>query len=92
MYQNVKSCDTINGFQSDYFRSELGLMQGDLLSPILFSLYINEFEVSFIQGNCIPYEYLSLSFFNLLYADYLVCFDKVIGNDVRFSSKSDVIA
>ena len=47
---------TVNGFQSHYVCSDLGLMQGDVLSPILFSLYINDFEVRFIHGNCIRYE------------------------------------
>ena len=34
----------------------LGLMQGEVLSPILFSFYVNDFERECIASNCIPYE------------------------------------
>ena len=44
MYSNVKSCVTVRGFNSEYFKSSLGLMQGEVLSPILFSLYVHDFE------------------------------------------------
>ena len=44
MYSNVKSCVTVRGFNSEYSKSSLGLMQGEVLSPILFSLYVNDFE------------------------------------------------
>ena len=52
MYSNVKSCVTVRGFNSEYFKSSLGLMQGEVLSPILFSLYVNDFEKEFISSNC----------------------------------------
>jgi len=48
MYSNLKSSTSINGFQSDYFANNLGLMQGEALSPILFSLYVNDFEITFL--------------------------------------------
>ena len=48
MYNNVKSCILIGGLKSDYFANKLGLMQGEVLSPVLFAFYINDFEMEFI--------------------------------------------
>ena len=50
MYSNVKSCVTVRGYNSEYFRSILGLMQ-EVLSAILFSFYVNDFEREFIASN-----------------------------------------
>jgi hypothetical protein len=40
MYACVKSCVTVGGFQSEYFENTLGVMHGEVLSPILFSMYM----------------------------------------------------
>jgi hypothetical protein len=49
----VRTCIRVNGFNSEYFSNNLGLMQGEVLFPILFSLYVNDFENEFIaNGNC----------------------------------------
>ena len=45
MYNNVKSCVIVRGFNSEYFKSSLGLIQGEVLSPIFFSLYVNDLSV-----------------------------------------------
>ena len=42
MYNNIKSCISINGEHSNYFQSHQGLRQGENLSPIMFSLYLND--------------------------------------------------
>ena len=47
LYNNVKSCIVVEGQLSDYFCNTIGLMQGEVLSPILFNLYVNDFEMSF---------------------------------------------
>ena len=39
MYNNIKSRVTCNKKQSDYFPSNVGVRQGEILSPILFSLF-----------------------------------------------------
>ena len=78
MYENVKSCVTIEGLKSEYFRSSLGLMQGEVLSPILFSLYVNDFEVEFIKNGCTPTELQNLHLFILLYADDMVLFSETV--------------
>ena len=36
MYQGIKSCLTVNGVQTDYFSCNIGLRQGENLSPFLF--------------------------------------------------------
>jgi hypothetical protein len=50
MYQNIKSCVSHNGNTSNFFSSEIGVRQGENLSPILFSLYLNDLQ-SYLEGN-----------------------------------------
>ena len=50
MYSNIKSCVFAKGEQSEYFVSNVGVRQGENLSPFLFSLYVNDLEV-FLQQN-----------------------------------------
>ena len=47
LYNNVTSCVKLKNSITDEFPSEVGLRQGDCLSPILFSLYINPFATEF---------------------------------------------
>ena len=71
LYSNVKCCIRINNRNTDLFEVSTGVKQGCLLSPILFSMYINDltFELKNsgfgidINGEKIPL---------LLYADDLV--------------------
>ena len=44
MYQNIKSCVSLNGESSSYFVCENGVRQGENLSPILFSIFLNDLE------------------------------------------------
>ena len=37
MYSYVRSCIPVNGFYTDFFRNNIGLMQGEVISPILFA-------------------------------------------------------
>ena len=43
-----------------------------MLSPILFSLYVNDFEVNFIKDNCPSLEIQIINIFLLVYADGMV--------------------
>jgi hypothetical protein len=63
MYSNVTTCVQVDGF--NYFTNELGLIQGVVLSPILFSLYVNDCEMAFINSTCssIPLEVKDLNLF-----------------------------
>jgi hypothetical protein len=44
-------------------------MQGEVISPILFALYVNDCEMDFINHNCDPIELKELSLFLIMYAD-----------------------
>ena len=78
MYSNVKSCVTLNGFNSDFFRNSVGLIQGEVLSPILFSLYVNDFESEFLKSNCKSFDYGELNLFLLMYAGVMIFFSESV--------------
>ena len=44
MYSNIKSCISNGNDRSDYFTINCGVRQVENLSPILFSLYLNDLE------------------------------------------------
>ena len=44
IYQHTKSAVRINGQLSQPFSSNAGVMQGDNLSPLLFAIYLNDFD------------------------------------------------
>ena len=44
MYDNIKSCVSINGHMSELFNCQVGLREGENLSPILFSFYLNDLK------------------------------------------------
>ena len=45
MYLNAKSCVKMYSNLSPLFKCGIGVRQGDNLSPLLFALYINDFEL-----------------------------------------------
>ena len=44
MYSNIKSCFSLKNTKSDFFYSNCGVRQGENLSPVLFSLFLNDLE------------------------------------------------
>merc|ERR1712179_321668 len=44
MYQETKVCIKLNNKLSNSFNCNIGVRQGDNLSPLLFALFINDFE------------------------------------------------
>ena len=41
LYNDVKCCVSFNNVLSDFCMCKNGLFQGEVLSPILFSMYVN---------------------------------------------------
>ena len=77
LYQNIKSCVTLNGSISPSFESCIGVRQGENLSPVLFSLFLNDLESYFETKSDagVDFElededlYYHIKFIVLLYAD-----------------------
>ena len=76
MYENIKSCVKINDETSAFFLSQCGVRQGENLSPLPFSMYLNDLDFFLISGgvNSIDLEIISevhvyIKLLILLYAD-----------------------
>ena len=72
MYDSVKCCVKHCGSYSEFFEVSVGLKQGETLSPILFSLFIEDLEL-YLQGR--PGSGLNIKDINLLlllFADDMV--------------------
>ena len=52
MYADVKSCILANGETSCYFSCEKGVRQVENLSPLLFSIYLNDAETYLFNDDC----------------------------------------
>lgn len=74
MYDDKKSCIKTTRMLSDVFENSLGLVQGQVLSPNLFSFYVNDLEMQFIQNGNVPLQVQELNLFTLTYVDDMVCF------------------
>ena len=82
MYKDIKSCVMHSGEQSCFFRSQVGVRQGENLSPILFSLFLNDLEDFMSSNDCNGIEFniednqfeTYLKLMALLYADDTVIF------------------
>jgi hypothetical protein len=57
MYQGIKSCVTVNGEDSEYFVSNIGVRQGENLSPFLFAVFVNDLEAHLLENNCTLLEF-----------------------------------
>ena len=77
MYLNIKSCVSAEGNDSPFFFSNRGVRQGDNISPVLFSLFLDDLEDYFLTESTegIPVEcmtenlYFYMQIYVLLYAD-----------------------
>merc|ERR1711915_292723 len=61
LYQNTKACVKHNNKLSQSFSCNIGVRQGDNLSPLLFAIFLNDFE-SFLST-----KYQGLNSLNNLY-------------------------
>ena len=50
MYSNAKSCVKQNHKISNFFECNIGVRQGENLSPLLFAIYLNDFEFFLSRG------------------------------------------
>ena len=85
MYAKAKSCIKKDNLISGYFPSNIGVRQGDNLSPLLFALFVNDFKHSIantypglnIADSCYPTlndnSIIFIKMFVLLYADDTIC-------------------
>ena len=79
MYKDAKSCIVHNNEKSEMFACEIGVRQGENLSPLLFCIYLNDLqeflENAFVKGvDCISKDLenelvVYFKIFILLYAD-----------------------
>lgn len=77
MYEDMKCCVKSAGKLSEFFKNNIGPLQGEVLSPILFSWYVNDFEMEFLRRN-VPIYMQELNLFVLMYADDMVIFSESV--------------
>ena len=76
MYQTVKTRVKVSNMLGNEFCCSLYVRQGECLSPMLFSLYLNDIEEQFSHSNIDGLEIDMVKIFMLLYADDIVVFAK----------------
>lgn len=69
MYQQIKSRIRFNNTISEIFEYKKGVIQGESLSPLLFSLYINDLESHLMNNGCSSVEIEDINLFLFMYAD-----------------------
>ena len=71
MYKNISLCVKLHGKFTNWFPSDIGVRQGDVLSPTLFSLFVNDLANEIKQLQCgVKLDDMDISI--LLYADDIV--------------------
>ena len=74
MYSSVKSRVKFDNKLGGEFCCNLGVRQGECLSPLLFSLYLNDIEETFVNSGLEGIDIDMFKMFMLLYADDIVIF------------------
>ena len=52
MYDNLKICVTLHNYLTNWFSSNVGVRQGDTLSPTLFNLFVNDLSTEIKTLEC----------------------------------------
>lgn len=74
MYTEVKSCVRHLNTLSDFFDCKIGLMQGEICSPLLFALFVSDIENSLQENMEAGITLDQLSLYLILFADDAVIF------------------
>ena len=69
LYDEVKLCVKHTNSVSELYNCDVGLLQGESLSPFLFSLFINDIELFLQQNTTECFTIGQLSIYLLLFAD-----------------------
>ena len=96
LYQNIKSRIIFNGNTTDFFKCEIGVRQGENMSPFLFSIFLTDITDYFHNSNIVGLTTVSskleheldvyLKLFVLLYADDTV----LMGENALISSNNSM--
>ena len=86
LYSDIKLCVRHMNSVSDFFASDIGLLQGEITSPILFSLIVNDIELSLQYNIKAGLSLEELCFYLLLFAD-----DAVLMSETREGLKMSLI-
>ena len=76
MYNKVKSCVRGCNSYSDVFDYAVGLNQGEVISPMLFSLFIDDLELFLQDDQCCGLSIDDITFILMLFADDMVILGK----------------
>ena len=76
MYEVVKSCVKQCGTMSDFYDCAVGLRQGEVISPILVSLFLQDIEAYFQSNSNTGLDIGNFTLTLLLFADDMVLFGK----------------
>lgn len=76
VYRSVKSGVKHNNLLSDPFECNIGVRQGECLSPFLFAMYVNDLESELLVNGISGIDIVIVILCILLYADDIVLFGK----------------
>ena len=74
----LETCVKLKGEFSEFFSGNVGLIQGQSLSPFLYSIYVNEIEIELIKQGMEPYDVKMLNLYLFMHADDTVLFSESI--------------
>ena len=89
MYNHIKSRVKVDCNISVGFNCDLGVRQGECLSPFLFAMYLNDLEDEFYLKGSNGVDIGMLKLFLLLYADDIIIF---ANNAQELQTNLDILA
>jgi hypothetical protein len=76
MYEKVKSCVRHCNTYTDYFECSVGLRQGEVISPLMFALFVEDLELHLQDNNTAGIHIDDVALILLLFADDMVILAK----------------